>query len=93
MKIICKIKRQQTDRDGNVVSEGSKIELGANRERVYLFKPDKNGDHVCDVTDARDIAALIKIDEGFEIHPGELSRGPEQKPVEPEPVKGKAKGV
>jgi len=74
MKIISKIRRQQTDKEGVVLSHGSVIEMGKDRERKYHFKPDADGHHVCDVTPPEDIAAFLKIEEGFEVHPDELRK-------------------
>lgn len=49
------------------------VELGAKRERQYLFKLDKHGDHVCDVKDPADAAHLLGIKEGYEIHPSAVA--------------------
>lgn len=48
------------------------VELGADRERKYEFRLDKDGDHVCDVKDHKDIATLLAISEGYEVHPSAI---------------------
>jgi hypothetical protein len=43
---------------------GSKIDIG---DKLYHFAPDKNGDHVCDVTDKEHIKRFMSID-AYEPH-------------------------
>lgn len=65
---------------------GSTITLGKGKDsRDYQFAPLKNApdDHVADVTRQDDIATLLAIPEGFEIHAGELKSG---KATAPAPV-------
>lgn len=80
MLIRCKQSRKHAA-PGGAFHYGSTIDLtpiGSKEKKVYLFKPldasrpDEN--HVCDVTDQADIAKLLAIPEGFEIHSSELAR-------------------
>ena len=61
---------------------GTRVALGKGRDaRHYHFKPvlgsqkddDPQHEHVCDVTNADDVATLVAIKEGYEIHPSEIS--------------------
>lgn len=56
---------------------GTEITLGKGKDvRTYHFKaadPEKPAeDHVCDITNADDMATLLAIKEGYEIHPSEV---------------------
>lgn len=77
---------------------GTEVVFGktAEERRVYKFKPrDPNRpgqDHVCDVTDQRDLASLLAIPEGFEIHPSAAgARLPEPASTAPSEPPGPAK--
>lgn len=63
MKIVCKLQRP----------DGTKVEFG---KTVYHFKADKNGEHVCEVTDKNHIQLLLNAPEAYA----------PQGQVEPEPV-------
>ena len=63
MKIVCKLQRP----------DGTKVEFG---KTVYHFKADKNGEHVCEVTDKNHIQILLNVPEAYA----------PQGQVEPEPV-------
>lgn len=66
---------------------GTEIDLGGT---IYHFAPNKDGDHVCDVTDKADIERLLAITEGFEKTAGKSAKGAgdaavaEAAPAEPE---------
>lgn len=63
MKIVCKLQRP----------DGTKVEFG---KTVYHFKADKNGEHVCEVTDKNHIQLLLNVPEAYA----------PQGQAEPEPV-------
>lgn len=63
MKIVCKLQRP----------DGTKVEFG---KTVYHFKADKNGEHVCEVTDKNHIQLLLNVPEAYA----------PQGQVEPDPV-------
>lgn len=86
MLILCKLIRP----GGTIVTLGK----GDDR-RDYHFKPqdpkaqDKN--HVCDVTDKKDIATFLAISEGYEIHDDAITEartGAPQAPVKPAAANG-----
>lgn len=52
MKIVCKLQRP----------DGTKVEFG---KTVYHFKADKNGEHVCEVTDKNHIQILLNVPEAY----------------------------
>jgi len=59
---------------------GTRVALGKGKDaRHYHFKPllghkddDPQHDHVCDITNVDDVATLVAIKEGYEIHPSEI---------------------
>jgi len=53
MKIVCKIHREN----------GTRVTF--NDGTAYHFKPDADGDHVCDVQNKDHIAAFLRITEGY----------------------------
>ena len=63
MKIRCK-----QNREG-----GTKIDLDG---IDYHFVPDKNGDHVAEVTDKKHIGRLLSITEGYEMADGNTQDEP-----------------
>lgn len=61
---------------------GTRVALGKGKDaRNYHFKPmlgsqkddDPQHEHVCDITNVDDVATLVAIKEGYEIHPSEIS--------------------
>jgi hypothetical protein len=60
---------------------GTRVALGKGKDaRHYHFKAllghkddDPQHEHVCDITNADDVATLVAIKEGYEIHPSEIS--------------------
>lgn len=82
MLIRCKLLREG----------GTKVQIA---DREYHFKPIQGGDpndHVCEVTHEGDLARLLEIKEGYEIHPSELRKDkpPEAPKGEPAPQPSKA---
>ncbi|MEW5709829.1 MAG: hypothetical protein AB1830_13140 [Pseudomonadota bacterium] len=71
MLIRCKLLREG----------GTKVQIA---DREYHFQPIQGGDpneHVCEVTHEGDLARLLEIKEGYEIHPSELRKAkPPQAP-------------
>ena len=64
---------------------GTRVELGKGKgKRVYHFKPmhpqKPDEEHVCDINEQEDIATLLAIKEGYEIHASEL-KGARVKPA------------
>jgi hypothetical protein len=57
-------------------NEGTRVEVSPGR--VYHFRPDAQGRHVADVTNAQDAAHLLTITEGF--RPVPVERPIPQKP-------------
>lgn len=64
---------------------GTRVELGKGKDaRRYHFKPldpkaailadEPDVDHVCDITDSKDVATLLAIPEGYEILESELKK-------------------
>lgn len=105
MLIRCKQSRRRATPSG-APRFGSTIDLtpkGSKEKRLYRFKPldstkpDEN--HVCDVTDQQDIAKLLAIPEGYEIHASELERratpkaAPAARALEPWPEQQAAPGA
>lgn len=63
--------------------EGKTISLG---ETVYGFKPDANGENVCEVADKAHVAHLLALDDGraYALHSSEV---PAPKPPKPKAKK------
>ena len=81
MLIRCKSIRKLPPTAGNSEVFGSNIDLtpkGETTKKVLQFRPldpkSPDADHVCDVNDADDIATLLAIREGFEVHPSALGK-------------------
>lgn len=90
---LIRSKLPRADRDDFVVQFGV---IGSADERQYVFKKDAAGDFVCDVKHRADAERLLKVVEGYELHPAKASEVCEpSKPAEPEsshPVGGSAGG-
>ena len=72
MLIRSKLKRNEPGVTPPVPIKEFVVEFGKERERPYVFKLDAKGDHVCDVKHKDDLAALLAITEGYEIHPSQV---------------------
>lgn len=68
---------------------GKTVELG---DEKYHFKPDEDGDNVCEVTQKAHVSRLLAIDEGegYEIKDPTLKA--DAPPVKPKAAKAKSKG-
>lgn len=70
MLIRSKIERIKPGVNPPEPVESFVVEFGLNRERKYEFKLDPaSGEHTCDVQHRADAEALLKVVEGYEIHP------------------------
>lgn len=79
MLIRSKLKRTVPG-DPTTVAPTFLVEFGPERERKYVFKLDaKTGEHTCEVGHAGDMAALLAIKEGYELHPSEVQAFAKQK--------------
>lgn len=88
--MLIRIKQIRNLADGK---PGTDVVLGKGaNQRTLSFRPldpkQPDRDHVCDVTDPQDIARLLAIPEGYEVHESELA----SRVREPAPAKAEETG-